>query len=1847
MHKNRSIFFLSLTSLALGFSTITFGLVKNTKTEGVVVRELTEEEIAHPVYAVPFEGQEPYDSFGKDNTKYKNGNQDCSMTILGQNTKMEDVWNAYRGDDTVIAVIDTGIDYNHPDFKFADGSSKILNTSRYYFVSGNQIQYYQYGINTNDYNYLDHDWDSTNGKLNAHGTNVASSAASAINGNGGTVGIAPNAKILALKTDMNLSSINEAIKYATSCGVDVINMSLGAYAESFRDSYGTYHEGYASTASYLSSSINSAYNNGIIVVAAAGNENTTISSYPACNSHVIGVGAFASGSYSKASFSNYNPSTSTSSTINVNVDLSAPGYVYAANETATYKSGTISNRTNSFTNTQGTSFASPIVAGAACLWKQKNPNGTAAQFETALYNACDDKGATGWDTTFGHGALNLSKLLFDNSSPTSVLVKAKNDQTTITSGDNVQLYAQVQPLSVSNREVEWSSSIPSVATVNSTTGVITGGNTAGTTIITATSKASSSVKGQITITNNSGIDVTSVSFFNKNVTVDEESSGDTADTFAYEVLPSNATHPEVTFTSSNEDILSLDNSIWLSGQAGTAIITIKSVSNPSLTDTCTVTVGSGGGGGEQTEYVYKSCTFAKGNTSTSTAAYTNVSAVYTSNGFSIKTTNFNNNNKAWDYIKCGGKTGAYTGTLQTNAAIDKEISKINISVDSINSAGLTRVNLYISSSASTSGVTPITINLTTPTTSVEIPTSLMGTNKFYTIEFVCSKVSDNGVVQLSGISFLTGGTGGDTPAVTLSSISVSSNHRTFNVNDTFVKETVTARYSDNSSKVVSNATFSTPDMTTVGTKTIDVSYTESSITVNTSYQITVKESGGTSGGDDDIDEYYSTISDSLTETSLLSALRSLNLRMRTSTVGYSGMGTSTSGKFKYTDYDPTSVQYDSNGQPYGTRILSFYSGTPCTSWNREHVWPNSRGGGSKGSAGEPYPDADIYMPRPTISSENSDRGNSKYVEGLSSSSSGWDPIKAFGVNNCYMGTSIRGECARIIFYCMTVNANLVLDDTATGGTTGKTMGKLSDLLKWNLDNPVNPREINRQSGGQYLQGNRNAFVDHPEYACKIWGNYNDATKAICSSQETPPEKTVESITVGSLHRSFTVGDTFVGEEITAWYNDGTHEVVSGTYTGYNMQQAGTQTVTAHYGDITVDYQIVVASSGSTTVSVTGVTLSITSLNATVGDSAQKLTATIAPSNATNKNVTWSSSNSQVASVDSSGNVSFNSAGSAVITVTTQDGNKQATCNVTVTSSGSDIQDDHIMFDFTSTAQRTVQTSSHNDWATQGFTFVNNKGDSSNGCVSNVNPIRIYSSSNCTFTAPNGYLITSIVITGTTGNNALQLKNSSKNTCSLTSDGATYTLTPSISTGQSSVYFIVGQQARIYDATVYYTEDSGGGTTPDPIVRSISLSETEKAITTSETFSLTSTIVADQGAIYTIEWTIIEGTDVISIAQKVTRGPSATGESVDVTPLKPGNAKIQVSAGDESSICEVTVSATLVETIVISGPSTLEVGQSDILSATVSPSGATNTNVTWSSSNNSIISVNPSGEITAYGIAGQSAIITATAADGSGAKGTKEITLTSAAATVRDFTLDIDSSGKVPFGKYRSVLDLKAKLEYSDGSVVVTNENVSFNIVGTSNTSLLLLGSITIKVTYNSTSKNVPIKITNEGSGEYVGWNAQKASIKAVGDEEVTYNATPQEQAEAWSEYFIKQTGGRDYSGPCKAANEEGRLSGLKIVWTNLSEEYANMVGASKNEFCNNTTSAVISEARGHYSYIAKTYTALNQFVMDAKNNLLTINSSSSFFMESFEKSSIVMTSIFVVGLIVVGLYFVYRKQRQI
>ena len=314
--------------------------------------------------------------------------------------------------------------------------------------------------------------------------------------------------------------------------------------------------------------------------------------------------------------------------------------------------------------------------------------------------------------------------------------------------------------------------------------------------------------------------------------------------------------------------------------------------------------------------------------------------------------------------------------------------------------------------------------------------------------------------------------GGSTSEKILESISLSDQKTNYSVGETFsFTGTCTAHYSDGSTKTVTPTNVSTPDLSTEGNKTITVSYSENGTTKTVYYTISVKKSAG---GDTDTDGYYGNISGN--SSSLLDDLRKLNSSKRKTTVGYKPMLTHAEDGFYVTD----------PGNGPGT-ITSFYSGKSITGTdglNREHVWPNSRGGSAV--------ENDIHMTRPTLSSENGDRGNSFYVEGKCSASGGWDPAAtSFGIE------SYRGDAARIIFYCVVASNTLSLVDKEDDNQNNKTMGKLSDLLKWNLKYPVLEREKIRNSGAEKLQGNRNPFIDHPEYACKIWGNTNSTTKSIC------------------------------------------------------------------------------------------------------------------------------------------------------------------------------------------------------------------------------------------------------------------------------------------------------------------------------------------------------------------------------------------------------------------------------------------------------------------------------------------------------------------------------------------------------------------------------------------------------------------------------------------------------------------------------------------------------------------------------------------------------------------------------
>ena len=265
-----------------------------------------------------------------------------------------------------------------------------------------------------------------------------------------------------------------------------------------------------------------------------------------------------------------------------------------------------------------------------------------------------------------------------------------------------------------------------------------------------------------------------------------------------------------------------------------------------------------------------------------------------------------------------------------------------------------------------------------------------------------------------------------------------------------------------------------------------------------------------------IESYYSSITDDMEGDTLLNALNSLNNSKRKSTVGYNGMKTFA----KYCDADP-----DGSG-----KIIGFYDNAKigpnwdsAKTWNREHVWPNARGGGSV--------EGDAHMPRPASVSTNSDRGS----KGFSTDS--YDPGKTVAY--------YRGVASRIIFYCAIANKNLkIIEDPLNydGSSPANSMGRLSDMLLWNLqylpsdtsftgeDDLARRTELNRNEVIQTHkdgQGNRNPFIDHPEYACRIWGNTNDKTRAACSGATPVGGDTLTSITIVSqpTKKNYKVGES--------------------------------------------------------------------------------------------------------------------------------------------------------------------------------------------------------------------------------------------------------------------------------------------------------------------------------------------------------------------------------------------------------------------------------------------------------------------------------------------------------------------------------------------------------------------------------------------------------------------------------------------------------------------------------------------------------------------------------------------------
>ncbi len=293
-------------------------------------------------------------SFGLNDPMF--GQQYAPQTI-----RATEAWSVTRGAGVTVAVVDTGVDTTHPEFQ-----GRI--------VEG-------YNATTRNGNAKDD---------NGHGTHVAGIVAAAANNGAGMVGIAPEAKIMPIKVleadgSGSDAGVADGIVWAADHGAQVINMSLGGPGES----------------KVLADAVEYALKKGVAVLAAMGNDGSNEKSYPAAYPGVLAVGA-TDDKDAAADFSQWGEW----------ISVSAPG-VQILSTFPTYKCNLNEyGFPQDYAVLDGTSMATPAVAGLAALVKARYASLTPAQLKARLEKAADKvPAASGFDPHFGFGRINAPRSL--------------------------------------------------------------------------------------------------------------------------------------------------------------------------------------------------------------------------------------------------------------------------------------------------------------------------------------------------------------------------------------------------------------------------------------------------------------------------------------------------------------------------------------------------------------------------------------------------------------------------------------------------------------------------------------------------------------------------------------------------------------------------------------------------------------------------------------------------------------------------------------------------------------------------------------------------------------------------------------------------------------------------------------------------------------------------------------------------------------------------------------------------------------------------------------------------------------------------------------------------------------------------------------------------------------------------------------------------------------------------------------------------------------------------------------------------------------------------------------------
>jgi len=314
-------------------------------------------------------------------------------------TSTPQAWNFTTGSELVlVGVVDSGVLIDHPDLAANiyvnpheipdngiddDGNGYIDDWCGWDFSDAPEM----FDVGIGDYVGQDNDPEDEN----FHGTHVAGIIGAVGNNGIGVAGVAWNVKILPIRAGFRTTQAEgylqdddaaSALIYAVDMGCQVINMSWGD----------------PNYSPIIGDACQYAYDRGVVLVASAGNNPTPNLSYPAKLSTTLSVGA-VNRNRNLAGFSSFGP----------DLDIVAPGEAVLS----TYKL----TAGEQYFEQNGTSMSAPFVAGAVALLLSLQPGLSPDEVRTRLLTSTDDLGTPGFDMYYGHGLLNVRKLLESISPP--------------------------------------------------------------------------------------------------------------------------------------------------------------------------------------------------------------------------------------------------------------------------------------------------------------------------------------------------------------------------------------------------------------------------------------------------------------------------------------------------------------------------------------------------------------------------------------------------------------------------------------------------------------------------------------------------------------------------------------------------------------------------------------------------------------------------------------------------------------------------------------------------------------------------------------------------------------------------------------------------------------------------------------------------------------------------------------------------------------------------------------------------------------------------------------------------------------------------------------------------------------------------------------------------------------------------------------------------------------------------------------------------------------------------------------------------------------------------------------